>query len=110
MSHLPIKHVDHYLDKISSKHLLFVGGIAIILLFVFGPTMSNLLYGSSTHVSLATIQPGQTSGHYPDGIVRRPTVDTISPEYTVFPRLYGTAPFVVGPYQDELPYQIPDTL
>ena len=110
MSHLPIKQVDHYLDKISKQHLLFVGGATIILLVVFGPTVSNLLYGTSTHVIANKLQPGQVSGHYPDGIVRIPTVDTVSPEYTIFPRLYGTAPYVIAPYQDEMPYQIPDTL
>lgn len=110
MSHLPIKEVDYYLDKISSKHVLFVGGAVIILLVVFGPTVSNMLYGTSTHVRSAGIVPGRTSDHYLDGIMRTPTVDSISPEYTIFPRLYATAPYVVPPYQDELPYQIPDTL
>jgi hypothetical protein len=96
MSHLPIKPVDHYLDKISNKHVLFVGGIAIILIILFGPTISNILYARGPAGAPA---PGQVSDHYPDNVVRTAT----TPENdSLFPRLYGTHPYVIPPYQTEL--------
>lgn len=93
MSHLPIKPVDYYLDKLQNKHVLIVGGIAIIMLILFGPTLSNLLF---VH-PISAPSAGQYSQHYPDGVLRTATTP---PPDELNPRLYYSAPFVVPPYQE----------
>lgn len=96
MSHLPIKPVDHYLDKLQNKHVLFVGGIVIVLLVLCGPWLSDLLLNTTPPGASA---PGQYSEHYPDGVLRTATTPPID---NINPTLYYSAPFVVPPYQEAL--------
>lgn len=93
MSHLPIKPVDHYLDKLQNKHVLFVGGAVVILLVLCGPWLSDLLLNTTPPGASA---PGQYSQHYTDGVLRTATTP---PTANIDPRLYATAPFVTPPYQ-----------
>lgn len=93
MSHLPIKPVDYYLDKINNRHILIVGAVVIVVLFICGPWLSNALMNTTPSSAVA---PGQHSQHYPDGILRTATTPPID---NIAPRLYATNPFVVSPYQ-----------
>lgn len=99
MSHLPIKPVDYYLDKLSNKRVLTVGGIAIVVLILFGGKISNLLMG----VPYTAAKVGELSEHYADGIIR--TATTPFSEDDLAKGLYSTNPFVIPPYQDD--YLIP---